>query len=464
MTEAIPEEWDTYVFDLSKMYPNIIRTMKISPELVVHESSENTIDIEFATKTLHLSREEEGFLPKMLEKMFKMRERIENEMKKYDVDSEEYEILSRRVAGIKRVINSVYGMLTYYKSRYFLPILIPDADLLGMAVTKVGRELIDWSKKIAEEFGYKVIYIDTDSIFVRGIENVEEAYQLQEMINKSYSQFAQQWDLDEHHFLIEFEKVYDSLLIKTGKKKRYVGMLSWKDGEFLEENKFDVSGFEIVRSDSTEWTADFQKEHFKRALQGVSEEEMYEWCTGKIDEIESGDIDWFEIAIPKGIGKPLDKYKSEGAHVKGAKYSNKHLDTNFSEGDKPRYIYIDKTPRGYPDTHVICIDNSTEIPDGFELDMERMVKRIMLSKLDTVDEALGWNLEQDLVLYMEDQSKLDDFMDFGDDTDDVSMEIGQEVKVSEGEVDKIEDVFPDDELLKTVDNGYLSFDEVEVVK
>lgn len=408
------------VFDLSKLYPSIMITLDMSPERVipadeiddysedeyyhieikekqVDDSGEDSEVVE-VVRDLYLMKEPEGFIPRRLKEMFQMRYDVEEEREKYEPTHPMYDILGNRIDSIKQQINSTYGMLSYEKSRFFLPEFIPDAELLPPAVTKIGREILKFSKEIAEEFGYEVIYGDTDSIFIKGIETIEEGKQLERMLNKAYDEIAEKYGVDEHWFEMEFEKMYEKVLIKPERKKRYCGNIVWEDGKKLEEPKFDVTGFEIRRSDTPEWMVDFQEEKFKRVLDGKSEEEMYDWIVDKMDEVREGEVDMFEIAFPRGLNKMLDEYSDKTIHARGSEYSNENLGTRFSVGDKPRYLYVSEVPEGYPETDVICLDFDTEVPDGFEIDERKMLERLVLKKIDTIDECMDWDLESALTI------------------------------------------------------------------
>src|SRR6202140_2934083 len=60
---------------------------------------------------------------------------------------------------IKILMNSFYGVLGTSACRFFNP-------ALANAITGTGRELLLWSKGWFEAAGFKVLYGDTDSLFV----------------------------------------------------------------------------------------------------------------------------------------------------------------------------------------------------------------------------------------------------------------------------------------------------------
>ena len=68
-----------------------------------------------------------------------------------------------------------------------------------------------------------------------------------------------------------------------------------------------------------------------------------------IKKYRAGKYTLDEIGIPGGIGKSLDDYGNDDAQVRGAKYANQHLHTEFGKGSKPKRIYIRTVTAKYPE-------------------------------------------------------------------------------------------------------------------
>ena len=80
------------------------------------------------------------------------------------------------------------------------------------------------------------------------------------------------------------------------------------------------------------------------------------------------------------------------ANVRGAKYTRDILGHQLSS--KPKMLYISKMPNNYPTTNVICFDEDSQVPPGTEVDIEKMLKKIVKDKLEPIFEALGWKLSE----------------------------------------------------------------------
>jgi DNA polymerase elongation subunit (family B) len=104
---------------------------------------------------------------------------------------------------------------------------------MGSAVTATGREVIRYTEEVVSGMNYQIVYGDTDSVMlelggdVTKEEAVEKSFDIEERVNESYDEFAEdRLGAEEHRFEIEFEKLYRRFF-QAGKKKRYAGLKVW---------------------------------------------------------------------------------------------------------------------------------------------------------------------------------------------------------------------------------------------
>ena len=96
----------------------------------------------------------------------------------------------------------------------------------------------------------KVVYGHTDSIYVQ-IDSVEKAQDAIKEIESSVREhFPNVMGLEQHPVVLEFEKYYSALGVGTT-KNRNAGMITWKDGEWLDEPEFIMTGFTAKRVSET---------------------------------------------------------------------------------------------------------------------------------------------------------------------------------------------------------------------
>jgi DNA polymerase I len=284
-------------------------------------------------------------------------------------------------------MNTYYGVSGYNRFRLY------DREI-GSAVTSVGRAIIEHTRKVIEKLGYTVIYGDTDSCMVHLPQcdldkTIETARSIEKSLNASYKEFAKnELNADEHFFSIKFEKIY-ARFFQSGKKKRYAGVLVWKEGKTVKET--DIVGFEIKRSDTPQITKTIQSKVMDMILAGEGYQGIKKVLSEVITNYRAGKYTLDEIGIPGGIGKPLDDYATDDAQIRGAKYSNANLHTEFGKGSKPKRIYIKSVSSKYPRTDVLCFEYGDQVPKEFVVDLELMMEKTIENPISRIIESLGWN-------------------------------------------------------------------------
>jgi len=366
------------VMDLKSLYPSIILQFNMSTETISKEG-----DLKLGNG-ISFKSEPEGLIPSMIEYLINERDKVKKKMRQTEYGSIEYKSLYAFQFAMKFVINAVYGATAYPNFRLFNP------DI-AKSITWIGRECIKWTKQVIEDYSpdLKVIYADTDSCIIRtNKENLEEILEirakLEKVVNDSYTEFVKQFGCKENKYLLNrAEKVYIKFL-ETNAKKRYAGRLVWVDGE-KKEPTLDITGFEAIRSDFNPFGQKFQQELFNLLLDGKKKKDIEGFVAERKKEFQKIPLD--QIAIPKGIKSKFEDYKVKQAHVRGAEYANKYLGERIFAGDKIKMIYV-KGVKGKPSTNVICF--TQKVPEGLDVNWEKMEQLTFTNKLDKVYDAMGW--------------------------------------------------------------------------
>ena len=140
----------------------------------------------------------------------------------------------------------------------------------------------------------KVVYGHTDSIYVQmPIERTEETLAL--LNNHVRGLFPNLLGLKEHPVTLEFEKYYESLGVGVT-KNRNAGLISWKDGETLDEPEFVMTGFAAKRVAITQLAKSIQLEVLKRWVSQESEKEITDFLKEEYHRVLKGNIDIKDIS------------------------------------------------------------------------------------------------------------------------------------------------------------------------
>ncbi|RLM67423.1 DNA polymerase elongation subunit [Halorubrum sp. Atlit-8R] len=417
------------VQDLKSLYPMCMVTINAGPETKV-DPDEYDGETYVAPNGTHFRKEPDGIMREMVDELLSEREEKKALRNDHDPGTEPYEQYDRQQGAVKVIMNSLYGVTGWDRFRLY--------DKEGAAaVTATGREVIDFTEEAAEELNYQVAYGDTDSVMLSlsdmsKEEAIETSFEIEDHINERYDDFArEELNADEHRFQIEFEKLYRRFF-QAGKKKRYAGHIVWKEGKDVDD--IDITGFEYKRSDIAGITKEVQQNVIETIVTGDDidddMEEVKEYLVDVIARVLDGDVDLDEVGIPGGIGKKLDAYDTPTAQVRGAKYANLMLGTNFGSGSKPKRLYIEKVHPDFwarmedeegldpqrdhlygefkRDPDVICFEYADQVPDEFEVDWEKMLDKTLKGPIERVIEALGMSWEE--VKTGQEQTGLGSFM------------------------------------------------------
>lgn len=366
---------DVAVFDFNKYYPSIINSFYLSPENITTDANENDI-ISFKTdddKIIHL-RKKNGIFQLLLGDMFDERKKIEDKMSGFKPGTSEYKSLSLRRQAVKDLTNSVYGFLGYPGARLFV-------YELAESVTKIGREGIKFVIDESQKNGYKVLLSDTDSISIQI--PFGKAQEFGAFLNRNIIKYYQEKYDNTVDISLKFEKYLKALLL-TGVKKRYsmrVISENGKDCDYIASK-----GFENIRTDQSIFTRKLISELFELILHDHSKKEIKDFIENRKMEFSNQELS--NIGISKGISKPLDQYKANASHVRGAIYANHHLNTNFGHGSKVMQLWL-KGIVNYPPTNIICFDIDTKLPEGLIIDWEHMRRVSIDDKIKPILDAIG---------------------------------------------------------------------------
>jgi DNA polymerase-2 len=290
------------VFDFKSLYPSLIRTFNIdpltwlAPERAAGRPAETLLPTPGGAV---FRRDEPGILPQLVARLAEDRARARQAGDAVGAQA------------TKILMNSLFGVMGASASRLFSP-------AVANAITQAGQHVIRLAADAVAREGHRVIYGDTDSLFVdigeadteraaaRG-ETLRErvAHQVADAITCEFG--CRSW------LELEFEKVYARFFMpevrggETGSKKRYAGLL----GESLE-----LVGLEAVRRDWSRVARHFQVELLTRVFH---DRPVAEFIREFVAELRAGRHD-AELAYRKAVRKPLADYtKTTPPHVKAAR-------------------------------------------------------------------------------------------------------------------------------------------------
>jgi DNA polymerase Pol2 len=280
------------VFDFRSLYPTILIAHNIDKYTMKSEGSEDE-KINLPDKAVFFDKSKQGFLPELIERIITRRFKVKDELKKHEKDSDEYRTLDAESYGLKILANSFYGYLAFFGARWY------SLDCAS-SITAMGRKYIHNTIDLAEKHNIKVIYGDTDSVFLIDSDSMDK---FKTEANK----------LLPHPMELEEEGLYKSgvFLEKKGSgagaKKRYA---------LLDQNdNLIIKGLEARRGDWSKLAQKAQVEILKIILTEVDGKPALEKIQKIIADIRNKYIDIEDLIITNRLTKQIHEYKTKGPQV-----------------------------------------------------------------------------------------------------------------------------------------------------
>ncbi len=380
---------DLWKLDLSSAYPMAIINFCLD---IGNIKTNEGIEVN-GTKFYQNSN---ALLPTIAQKLINKKDILKKQLSEIDPESEEAKDLQIKYDAIKAVVNSLFGVCGLKIFRLF-------DYRVAAAITFLVRDLLHYVENKLIEQGMKVIYIDTDSVFVKADINPKDLC----------NSFIKQWAKEKYNkdnigieFDLEgsFEKIFIIALC------HYKGYLKKsKTGKIKEE----IKGIEAKRKDSSTFIREFQNTLIDKVMNEESQEEIVKFINLEKERIKT--LPLIDIGFPCKLSKSAEEYKSIPIHIRGLKYTQE-LVPNFEKRLGDSFYWLPIIPFGTSmrkssrnqknkDTgekelkssekevkkDILCYDeeNYEHIK---EVNWEKLIERSIYGKCEHIFEALGWDL------------------------------------------------------------------------
>lgn len=331
---------DVHVADFASLYPTIICTWNMSPETIV----DNHDDIDALNPASHspltdqyFTTSRQGILPLAVSQLMELRAKWNDAKSAATPGTVEWKDADRRSAAYKITANSFYGVIGAPTSRHY--------DVrVAESVTQCGKWLILETIRAAEERRMKVIYGDTDSLFVAGASREKFEAFVSWCNTDLYPSKLAELGCPTNRIKLAYEKQFDRLIFTTA--KRYVGNYThYKGTDADASSKPEIKGLEFKRGDSLKVTRQLQEEvsyalvGFNRAAdEDPDDPATFHEIVGRWQEFVLQDpLPLDTIVISKRLNKPLADYTANQPFIRIAKEMDERGE-DVGEGAKIAYV------------------------------------------------------------------------------------------------------------------------------
>ena len=287
---------DIVILDFRSLYPSIISSHNISQD-ALNIDEEGAIVPELKEE-YRFSTKKKGFIPNVIDSLISRRMRIKEIIKTQDKKDA---VLLARSETLKLLANSLYGYYGFFGSRWY-------SWECAESITAWARYYIKDLIKKAEEKGFKVIYGDTDSVFLllQG-KSIDDINSFTRQINQQLPGTME----------LEYEGRFTrGLFVEAksgsgGAKKKYALISA--------DNKIKITGFATVRRNWSNIAKKTQKEILTILLKENDRAKAVSYIRKVIDNLRNHKTPIEDVKITTQLQKKVEDYVQIGPHVAVAK-------------------------------------------------------------------------------------------------------------------------------------------------
>ena len=437
-------------FDINSLYPHLIMQYNISPEKIVGMNPEGTSVNKLLSRKLNLEhlkekdvcmapngatfkRDNAGFLPRLLDKMYQDRVVYKDKMMKakklyQETKDDKYKNEIARCHNIqwakKIALNSAYGAIGNQYFRYYDVRQATAITSSGQLVIRhIEKEVNNYMNKILEtENEDYIVASDTDSIYLKlnslvdkvckdktteqKVDFIDKVAQqkIEPFIEKCFNNLADYTNAFEQRMVMKREVISDKAIWTA--KKRYMLHVLDDEGIRLTKPKMKIMGIEAVKSSTPEVCRGKIKEAID-IMMTKDNDTLIKFVADFREEFNQMTPE--QISFPRSCNN-LRKYRSSKdifikgtpIHVKGALIYNQkikehkidHIYPEIQEGDKIKFIKL-KSRNPFKNDVISYI---TKLPREFKLneyiDRDVQFEKTFITPLSFILESIGWDVEK----------------------------------------------------------------------
>lgn len=361
------------VYDFRSLYPSILISHNISPGMLNCSCCRETEKV--PGEEYYFCKKKKGFMPQILENLISRRQRIKEIMsaskQEFEKDELKRRLLDARQESLKVLANSFYGYLGFFSARWY-------SIECAKSITAYGRYYVQKVISEAEKEGFKVLYSDTDSVFLAiGKKKKEDSKKFADSINQTLPGVME----------LDYEGFYPTGLFVSAKmsgfgaKKKYALM--------SEEGFIKIKGFETVRRNWSPIAKEMQEKVLRLILKDQDFDKAVDYVKDVVKQMKNKKVPLKKVIIFTQISKAIESYESIGPHVAIAQ-KMKARGIDVSPGTMLEYVITSGEGR---------IRDRAKLPDEVsetDYDSDYYINNQIIPSVDKIFEAIGRDIKAEI--------------------------------------------------------------------
>jgi len=382
---------NVHELDFSSLYPNIICTRNVSPDVIrcdCHSSREDVPEIGYSIC------EEKGYLVDVLQPIIDARDEIKNEIKqesqRSDPDQERLNELEGRSSALKWILVACFGYQGFSNAKF-------GRIECHEAINAIAREILLNTKQRLEEAGWKVLHGIVDSIWVTHDPATPDS-------ERDDLQTLAAEITESQQILLEHEAEYEWVAF-VPQRERDAGALTKYFGKIAGEDEFKIRGIEARQRSTPPFVAEVQRECLRKFDDTHSPKAVIGVLRRALQKLNARDVDQADLVERNQVTKSLEAHTQYTQNVAALERA-RDLDLAIHPGQDIEYIVVDDEKESrdrvalphesienydpsYYETQLIRAAESVLSPVGWErTDIRRELAETQDSRLDTFDRSV----------------------------------------------------------------------------
>ena len=296
---------DVHELDFSSLYPNIICTRNVSPDVIrcsCHSDRKDVPGLEYSIC------DDRGYLVDVLQPIIDARDEIKAaircEKEQDDPDEERLAELEGRSGALKWILVACFGYQGFSNAKF-------GRIECHEAISAFAREILLSAKQQLEAGGWRVVHGIVDSIWVTPDPDVEDddRENLETLATKITERVEIRLEHEAHYDWVAFVPQCDS---DAGALTKYFGKPAGDEG-------FKLRGIEARQRSTPPFVEAIQRDCLDRLDSAQSPDAVLRRLKRAIDELRAGNVAVERLVERNRVSKPLEGYTQDTQNVAALK-------------------------------------------------------------------------------------------------------------------------------------------------
>ncbi|SDY35263.1 type B DNA-directed DNA polymerase [Halobellus clavatus] len=360
---------DVYELDFSSLYPNIICTRNVSPDVIrcdCHRDREDVPELDYAIC------DDRGYLVDVLNPIIDARDeikaQIDRERARADPDADRLRELGGRSDALKWILVACFGYQGFSNAKF-------GRIECHEAINAYAREILLTAKERLEAGGWRVLHGIVDSIWVTPDPTTDEPADLETLAGAI---------TDAVDIRLEYEAHYEWVAF-VPQRERQAGALTKYFGKVAGRDECKIRGIEARQRSTPAFVEATQRACIDRFAETRDPDAVLTVLDTAVSKLYAGDLDPQRLVERNRVAKPLEAYSQNTQNVAALERAAEQ-DLSVHPGQDVAYVVVDDEKTSRDRVALAREDPDSYDPAYYETQLLRAVESVLA--------PLGWDRER----------------------------------------------------------------------